>query len=62
MKALFDYLSASRVELTKVSWPTRRQTVRLTLVVIVFSAVFAALLGALDFVFSTLLQKLIVKG
>lgn len=62
MKPLFEYLSASRAELAKVSWPNRRQTARLTLMVIVFSLVFAVLLGALDFVFSTLLQKLIIKG
>ncbi len=59
MKPLFDYLAASRAELTKVSWPNRRQTIRLTLVVIVFSLVMAAILGALDLGFSTLLQKVI---
>ena len=62
MKQFFDYLAASRVELTKVSWPNRRQTIRLTLVVIIFSLVFAAILGTLDYVFSTLLQKIIIKG
>jgi preprotein translocase SecE subunit len=59
MKPLFDYLAASRAELAKVSWPNRRQTARLTMVVIVFSLVFAAVLGTLDFGFSDLLQKLL---
>ena len=59
MKPLFNYLSASRAELAKVTWPTRRQTVRLTFVVIIFSVVFAAILGALDLAFSTLLQYVI---
>lgn len=62
MKPLFDYFTASRTELAKVSWPNRRQTMRLTIVVIIFSLVFAAILGALDYVFSTLLQKIIIKG
>jgi preprotein translocase subunit SecE len=62
MKPLLDYLSASRAELTKVTWPNRRQTARLTLVVIVFSIVFAAVLGALDFGFSALIEKLVIKG
>ena len=62
MKPLFNYLAASRAELTKVTWPNRRQTVQLTLVVVVFSLVFAAILGALDFAFSSLIQKLVIKG
>jgi len=62
MKPLFDYLAASRAELAKVTWPNRRQTTRLTFLVIAFSLIFAVLLGALDYGFSALLQKLIVKG
>ena len=61
MKPLMEYLSAARSELTKVVWPNRRQGIRLTLLVIGFSLFFAALLGALDLGFSTLLQKLILK-
>jgi preprotein translocase subunit SecE len=62
VKPLIEYFSASRAELAKVTWPSRRQTARLTLLVIIFSIVMAAILGALDFVFSTLVQKIIVKG
>ncbi len=62
MKPLFDYFAASRAELAKVTWPTRRQTAKLTYTVIVFSFAFAALLGTLDYVFASLLQKLILKG
>ncbi len=62
MSPLFNYLSASRSELAKVTWPNRRQTVKLTFAVIIFSVVFATLLGTLDFVFASLLQKLILKG
>ena len=57
-----EYLSASRAELAKVSWPNRRQTIRLTLLVIAFSLVMAAVLGLMDFIFSNLVQKIIVKG
>lgn len=56
-----NYFSASRAELAKVTWPTRRQTVRLTITVVIFSLVFAALLGALDFSFSNLVQ-FVIKG
>jgi preprotein translocase subunit SecE len=62
MKPLVEYFAASRAELAKVTWPTRRQAVRLTMLVIVFSLVMAAILGALDWVFLNLVQKIIVKG
>ena len=62
VKPLLKYFTDARIELSKVTWPTRRQTARLTALVIVFSLVFAAILGGLDLVFSGLVQKVIVKG
>ena len=62
MKPLIEYFAASRAELAKVTWPTRRQTTRLTMQVILFSLIMAAILGALDLVFTTIVQKIIVKG
>ena len=62
MKPIINYFQASRSELTKVSWPTRIQTVRLTGLVIVFSVAFAVVLGGIDFIFATILQKVILKG
>ncbi len=62
MQRFFDYLSQSRAELARVSWPTRRQAVRLTLVVIMFSVVVAGIIGGLDYVFSQILKKVILKG
>ena len=62
MKPLLEYFSASRAELAKVSWPNRRQTIRLTLQVVIFSLAMAAILGALDLVFLTIIQKVIIKG
>ncbi|HSX01270.1 MAG TPA: preprotein translocase subunit SecE [Candidatus Saccharimonas sp.] len=62
MKPLIEYLTASRAELAKVAWPSRRQTARLTFLVIGFSLVFAAALGLLDFAFSELLRRVIIKG
>ncbi len=59
MKPLMDYLAASRAELAKVTWPNRQQTIRLTFLVIVFSTVLAIFLGALDYVFQSIVQKLI---
>ncbi len=61
MKPLLNYFQASRSELAKVTWPSRRQIARLSLVVIVFSLIFTAVLATIDYGFSTLLQKLILK-
>ncbi len=61
MNRLLAYLTEARIELTKVTWPNRAQTIRLTAAVIGFSIVFGLLIGGLDYVFSNLLQKVILK-
>lgn len=43
----------------KVNWPTRRETARFTITVIVASLAISAILGAFDFVFTSLLQLII---
>ncbi len=45
----------------KVNWPSRDETIKYTLIVIGVSAVVAAYLGGLDFIFSFLLNKFILK-
>jgi len=49
---LMRYLRESRIELRKVSWPTREQTTNLTIVVVVVCLVLAAFLGGLDALFA----------
>lgn len=51
MFGLMEYLRETRRELTKVNWPTRSQTVKSTLIVVVFSILVALYLGALDALF-----------
>ncbi|OHA16327.1 MAG: preprotein translocase subunit SecE [Candidatus Taylorbacteria bacterium RIFCSPHIGHO2_01_FULL_44_110] len=53
-----EYVKETRAEMTHVNWPTREQTIRFTLMVIIVSLVVAALLGLSDFVFSKLLTLL----
>jgi preprotein translocase subunit SecE len=48
----FRYLSEVKNELQKVSWPTREQTIQMTLLVIVASVVVGAYIGALDYLFA----------
>ncbi len=54
-----DYIKDTRAEIKHVVWPTRSQAIGYTVIVIVFSALVAGLLGAFDFLFSGILQKLI---
>jgi len=54
------FLAESREEFKRVNWPTRRETIRIVLVVIGLSLAVAAFLGALDFFFLGILQKILV--
>ena len=54
-----EFLKDVRAELKKVSWPSSRETMRLTGVVIFVSVVVAVFLGLLDFGFVTLLNRLL---
>ncbi|MEK7579605.1 MAG: preprotein translocase subunit SecE [Patescibacteria group bacterium] len=54
-----EFLKDVKVELKKVSWPSREETVRLTGVVVLISVALAAFLGLLDFLFVTLLNKIL---
>lgn len=51
------YLKESKAELTKVIWPTRGQTVRLTVVVIAGSLVIGAYLAGLDAILAKLTER-----
>ena len=55
---LTDYLKETRVEMSHVTWPSRKQTIAYSSLVIAISLVVAALLGAFDYVFSHLLTLL----
>ncbi|MEK7122055.1 MAG: preprotein translocase subunit SecE [Patescibacteria group bacterium] len=55
-----NYIKLSRLELKHVNWPTRKDTVKFTLLVILISLLIAAFLGFLDFLFVYLLSKLVL--
>lgn len=54
-----SYFIHAKEELKKVSWPTRDDTLKKTILVIALSLVVAAYLGILDYLFSLLLQTVI---
>jgi preprotein translocase subunit SecE len=51
-----DFLKEVKVELKKVTWPTRKQTTGTTIVVIIFVFIVSAFLGFFDFGLSKLVQ------
>lgn len=53
------FFRETRDELRKVVWPTRQETIRLTFVVIAVSLMVGLFLGGLDFLFTSILQKLV---
>lgn len=53
------YFKESKEELGKVTWPTRREAVNHTFLVIVISLAFAAFFGFIDFVLTYGLEKLL---
>jgi preprotein translocase subunit SecE len=57
---LITFLKESRVELKKVTWPTRNETINYTVAVIVISGAVAVFLGGLDYLFEYILNKFIL--
>lgn len=56
---IVEYLKDTRGELRKVTWPTREQATKLTLIVLAVTGVMALFLGALDYIFATLVRLII---
>ena len=55
------FLKEVKVEMKKVNWPDKKTTLRYTLIVLGVSFVVAIYLGGLDVLFTTLLNKFILK-
>jgi len=56
-----NFLKEVQLEVKKVNWPTKEETLRYTLIVIGISAVVAGFLGGMDFIFSQLIEKFILS-
>ncbi len=54
------FFKESRVELRKVRWPTREETVRYTIAVIIASGVLAMYLGAIDYLLQFVLNAFVL--
>lgn len=59
LKKINVFFQESKQELKKTNWPSREETVRYTIFVIVISLGFAIFLGLLDFIFLKALELLV---
>ncbi len=55
-----NFLKEVKMEVQKINWPGREQTIRYTTVVLGISLVIALFLGGLDFLFTLLLEKFVL--
>lgn len=58
---LVIFLKEVYLELRRVTWPSRQDTIKYTLIVIGFTLAMAMFLGGLDFIFYLLLENYILK-
>ena len=56
------YFKQTRAELRKVTWPTRREAVRLTLIVLGVTVAMAAFLGVIDLLFTEVFKLLLASA
>ncbi len=59
MNKLIQFIREARIELKKVNWPTRKELIDSTKVVLLTSFLLAAFIGAMDFLLSQLINALL---
>jgi len=59
MSKIMGFVNEVRAELKRVSWPTRDELVGATTVVCILVIIFAAILGAMDAVFTLLIKNIV---
>ena len=59
MKAITNYIQEALEELHHVRWPTRQQAVRLSVIVIIFTAVVSIVFGLLDYGLSQVVKLIL---
>ena len=61
MKNIFGFFSEVRLELTKVTWPTRKEVVNYLSLVLAISAIVAVFVGGVDFGLTKGLEYILAK-
>ena len=61
MRKFFKFLKESKEELTKVVWPTRKQTIEFTIAVIIIVVFVGVFLGGADYILTKAMTWLLKK-
>lgn len=61
MTSPLTFLRETQDELKKVTWPTQQEITRLTLVVVAISLLVGFYVGALDYIFTKVIQIIVNK-
>lgn len=61
MNSFIQYIKDTRAEFAHVKWPTRKQAIAFTLMVIGVSIVVSLILGFFDYLFSLIIQKFVLR-
>jgi preprotein translocase subunit SecE len=60
MNKTIQFIKEAYIELRKVTWPSKQQTINYTVAVILISIAVALFLGSLDMFFSKIIEKVIL--
>jgi preprotein translocase subunit SecE len=58
----FRFFGETIAELKKVVWPTRREAVRLTIIVLIVCVAIGIFLGSIDYGFTKLVEGVFLPG
>ena len=58
---VISFLNEVKEELSKVAWPSREQTIRYTILVIIIAVVVGAFLGGLDYILTAVTAFILEK-
>jgi preprotein translocase subunit SecE len=61
MKAIINFFGEVKLELSKVTWPSREEVIKLTLIVFAVSAIIGLYVGGLDYGFTRLLSLIVAN-
>ncbi len=59
MSKIIGYFKGSVQEFNNVTWPTRKQAIRISMIVFVFMIISAIILGAVDYLLSVGYKELL---
>ncbi|MCL5435572.1 MAG: preprotein translocase subunit SecE [Patescibacteria group bacterium] len=61
MPQILQFLKEVKNEMVKVVWPSRRETVKMTVIVVVFSVAVSVFLGAIDYGLTKVLELVLAR-